>query len=514
MQNVWRCASALILFFLVFAVQSTAAAQQTNDATLRFEARISEISNLLHQLDAMADLIRGSRDAYKELWQTRLNWSAEDDRELERWRQLRGTYQVEAKLNAEKRQPLAYPPDNPEVLESQIYLANRLRVAGLQAQTIDDYRANLSLLVKPGDLLELLRLVNHFYPRFQTFWRGGAQKELEKFAAQLNYVIQQKAVAPFCAKVARFYGAQGADHLVLPLNLMARPPDKSGISHGEQLEWHAIIEVTSGTQHDPRIDVVCHELFHYFKKLMPADKQLDLLRAFLEAKQTYALALYNVLDETLATAIGNGLVAERVLPEAAFQKALTQEGTFYADPFLDRLGKKMMPVAGRYINEGRALDQSFVAEYLREASAALGEQVNNPVLSLRVMTLVMDDASLRPLSQKLISAIRPRSAYSHNPLGAESREEFEKFSEISGVILVRYDQLNQLADWEKILGKATLPHLQKKKTKEPAFVYAVRRSPRAVIYIFAGLDAAALETVLTNFAKAITSVKFAPPSHQ
>jgi hypothetical protein len=504
----------LALMFLALLLQSAEAADQNNDSGLRFETRISEISNLVHQLDCLANLIRGSREAYKELWQNKLNWSPADDKRLEDWRRLRESYHVDAKLGAETRQVLSYPPDHPGVLESQINLFNRLRVAAYQAQTVDEYQANLSLLVKPEDLPEFMHIVKHFYPRFQSWWTGGAQKELETFAAQLNQLIQQKAIAGFCAQVAKFYGAQQTENLVVPFNLMARPKDRSGISHGEQLEWHAVIEVASGTQPERRIDVVCHELFHYFKKLMPTEKQLDLLKAFVEAKESYSLALYNVFDETLATAAGNGLVAGRVLPERDFQKSLAQEGTFYADVFIDRLGKKMMPVVGRYISEGRVLDQSFVAEYLREARSALGEQVNNPLLALRVMALVLDDGNLRTLSQKLFTAIRPRSSYNHNPLDAGSRESFEKYAEISGVILVRYDKLKQLAGWEKILGKQTLPQLQKLKSQHQAFAYAVRRSPRAVTYIFAGQDAEAIEKVIAEFGRNETpfvGLKFAQP---
>jgi hypothetical protein len=283
------------------------------------------------------------------------------------------------------------------------------------------------------------------------------------------------------------------------VHLIARPKSQARGTFGTQIENHAVVEVLDGEKSENRVDVILHELYHYFYSLMPAARKAELTKAFVSAKDADSLAAYNLFDEALATAIGNGLVARKVKSESDFQKALAKENGFYNDFFIDRVGKELMPLAERRINEEKPIDGHFVAEYLQLTKKTLGDKMSSPLLALRTMPLVFEDLSLRPLVEKLVGLVRPRNTFATIGLDASSREYFQKYPDVSGVIILRSDKLQKLVGWEAIIGKETLPRLQELAAKHQAFSYGVRRSPKSVVYIFVGQDVAVLEKVITSF---------------
>jgi hypothetical protein len=100
-------------------------------------------------------------------------------------------------------------------------------------------------------------------------------------------------------------------------------------------------------------------------------------------------------------------------------------------------------------------------------------------------------------------------------LDAELREQFEKYPQMSGIIVVGSNRLEVLAGWEPILGQKEIERVRALALEHPAFAYGVRRSPKAAIYLFVGRDAAALGQVIDRFVatnEPFEGVRFAEPS--
>lgn len=496
-----------VLFVSCFETSYAANSNATLEASsFSFQVKANEISNLAFQLDCLAGGfgLPCSVEAYRELWQTQLNWSNEDEAQLARWRQLRQKYQKTIDFNDAKTAASRYP-DDLAFSANKIFLNRKQVIAGLQSRTLEEYQSNAGLLVMPSDLSGFTEVILHFQPRFRSWWNGGAKKHLDSFAARLSEIIKQKSLVEFSARVAKFYGAQLPANHVIYFNLMARPVSKARGTFGTQIENHAIAEILEGEDPKNRVDVLLHELYHYFYSLMPTAEKAELTKVFVSSPDPDSLAAYNLFDEALATAIGNGLVARLVKSESDFQRDFNKEGGFYNDYFIDRAGKKLLPLVERRINEGQAIDAGFVAEYLRITKQTLGDTASSPLLALRFMPLVFEDLSQRPAVENLVKAVKPRQTFATVGFDAASREYFQRYSEISGVIILRADKLPQLAGWEGIIGKETLPRLQELAAKHQDFVYAARRSPKSKVYIFVGRDNAALEKIITSFTTSNTA---------
>src|SRR5690606_28573909 len=68
-------------------------------------------------------------------------------------------------------------------------------------------------------------------------------------------------------RFASFYGVDTANAMVV-LHLIARPAHESS-TKGRQIERHAFVEVVQGDAPEKRIDVIMHELAHWFFRMSP-----------------------------------------------------------------------------------------------------------------------------------------------------------------------------------------------------------------------------------------------------
>ncbi|MEW6127095.1 MAG: hypothetical protein AB1757_08655 [Acidobacteriota bacterium] len=50
------------------------------------------------------------------------------------------------------------------------------------ANSIEDFRNHLEVLIAPADVNRFIEVINHFYPRFHAWWQAGAEEQLRKKA--------------------------------------------------------------------------------------------------------------------------------------------------------------------------------------------------------------------------------------------------------------------------------------------------------------------------------------------
>ncbi len=492
----------LLGIFVIFCASLRASAFQTSlkSNLLTFQFRVSEIGNLAHQLDCVSGVNGFDSDGgYKKLWQTKLNLSKEDQTVLETWRELSLKYNADFKIQPDQEESPLKRPLNDAPVET-IYIGHRLRVAAVLANNVEEFRAHLEILVAPADVSRFIGVIIHFYPRFHSWWQSGIEDPLQKKAENSARLMQENGLLQFCEDLAKFYEAEIPAGYVFYLHLLTKPASNS--MHSEQIENHSMLEVGDIDRPERQMRIVIHELCHHLHRLAPKAKHQKLLQSFLNANAPYALGLYNLLSETLPSAIGNGLVSKRLAKPEDFQKYFAREQSFYSDRFIDRAAKALMPLMeGRLAKNQSLYADDFVSQYLQVASVALGEAKDSPLLQLRTMGALFN-GDRRAIFDKLNSAVYTNNAFSFQPLSDKEGWEFiEKYPELSCAILLLKAELAELKSQEKLFGKARLDDIRKLAKRHQAFVYAVKRSPKARFYIFVADDNAALEGLIEPFVK-------------
>ena len=169
-------------------------------AGVNFIVQVSPLSNLIYHLDCLAGIAHCSRAAYSTLWHSKLGWSAEDQAQLEQWQQLREKYRGEIVLNEPKAELMPLPWNGPTGLQ----LDDKFSIATFHAHDRASLRSHWEVIVAPTDVPRLEAIIDHFEPRFTTWWVQVAEHDSEQFKHALQNTIARTSVVDVIRLFARF----------------------------------------------------------------------------------------------------------------------------------------------------------------------------------------------------------------------------------------------------------------------------------------------------------------------
>ena len=138
-------------------------------------------------------------------------------------------------------------------------------------------------------------------------------------------------------------------------------PGKKGATHSQSFgEAESVGVIMSDHDYEGTFGVVFHELCHSLYQAQSIEFQNRLEKSFLSQNSKFAVHAYELLNEGLATALGNGW---------AFQAATGKldEHRWYNDRFINDFSKAVFPWVEEYLKDGKTLDERFA----RLSTAAL-----------------------------------------------------------------------------------------------------------------------------------------------
>lgn len=484
-------ALALAASRLPLASEEVGRLTSADGLTLVFRA--SPVANLTYQLDCLAELSSCTEDVVRAHWKGQA-WTAEDEKAIASWRALRKSYSREVDLERETPEtPIPTATEHVQLLES-------IRIAGLMADDWAGHERLLALLMLPPDVRTTQEMLARFRPRFERWWSAEGKRQARSSSKSFLSLIAEKGLAELYAKVARFYGHDSVAGLTVEFDVMVQPGHPTGHTKGTQLGRHSVVEVIAGGKPEDRLDVVSHELFHYFHESAP-EAMRSAMRALEQSPEPRSLAAYGLLNEALATALGQGVVEKRLLPPEKFRELLEQEDRLYADPVVNSAAVALIEPAESWLARGLTLrDPAFAAEYLRAVLAGLGPRADTPGAWFRNAFLVYGEG-LEPARRAFTKRMRPNSAWAYGP--KDGGTEFaRRYPGLSGALFLKPTDEAMLRDWAPVLGDEAVEAILRTARTRPAFAFGVRRSPKAYVCVFVAPDAEAAGRLVAAFAGA------------
>jgi len=471
--------TSIVIVIIFLFTSSVATASQ-----LRFEVYARPMSNLIYQLDCMAQIFRCSSKVYEELWRKKLHWNSVDKDWLDQWKEVRLKYhQGEIKLDEPPTKPLALPWSGP----IGIQLGDKFLIATYHATGRGDLRTRLETLVAPTDMETIDSALIHFEPRFMTWWKESAHLSLLTFQKELTKKVNQPEMRKQTEKFANFYDVKFPQNYPIYLNLFYRPTSDIKDTHATVSDNHAAIEVLSGEKVSNVLDVVIHEICHFFFSSSPVEKKRQLTEAFAGSNDPLALATYNILDEGIATAFGNGIAAEFWMDSKHFKERLEKERGFYNDAAIDAAAKSLLTVLKEDLNQEKTL---FAPDFPDKAISALRvgmpDLIRAPARLLSELTTIYDPKFKAVVKEKVRRILRG-ALYSKEGLENNSSWEFlEKYPKLNAMLFVLPESLQFLKDRSQWIPQKDKEAIRSIFEKRNSFVYAIERYPSTYTFVIAG----------------------------
>lgn len=341
----------------------------------------SPVANLTYQLDCVGDVVPacGAREAFRDLWRTAYGVDARDDPRVARWRDLRAKYQGSIS-NAAGARPW-------------FELVHRLRRAGLEARSVDEYERYAALLTTGAHARALASVLRELWPSFDTWWRGAPSASLSSHVEALSAALAMPDMREEVAAIEAFYGV-ARDAAPFVVHAIHRPRAPNMATTAQVIGEVAIAEIPADDTLAHRLPVIVHEYAHFLFSRVDERRLAELRAAVVRAGGSGGRGAWMEFDEAIATAIGNGRVYRRLASNDEWTRYLRSDLSFYTRDETDRAAKAVLPLVDTFIREGRTItSQGFAAEYAAVVKGALGDRLIAPIVLLSEFAMV-SDASL------------------------------------------------------------------------------------------------------------------------
>lgn len=413
-------------------------------AQFQVRVRFGEIPNLTYQLDCVSDQpISCSEGNFRELWNREFLKSDEDRRMIEDWKRLRETYAQDFKLT---------DGDGNNYFVS---IFEKLRIAGLQSESVADYSRRLDLLTAPVDRDSFERIVRHFQPRFNDWWRREAVKSGDEFARQTDLLLRSPRIAVPLRQFYAFYAPVLPENYELTFNLFYIPDYVREPTNGQQIQNYSIAEFQAKERPEERIDVIVHELSHFLFENMSSDNEEALRKRFYDLNRASAIPAYNLLNESLATTFGNGIISRSVTPAAQFSRYAGTPKSFYNNEAIDRAAKVNLLWMDDWLKNGRTInDPAFVEQYVSNLEKSFGADLEKPKLYLSEMFLMVDE-KIGSLRREVRQKLEVASFYASEGSWNEDNllENYTSNPQLNALFIAHSDNIGELVK-KKIINES------------------------------------------------------------
>lgn len=486
----WLARSALAVV-CVAAIATPVSAQN-------LVARYTPVANFAYQLDCIAQLLHScaGRNDYTVLWRDTFGVDPSRSNEVKRWRTLR----IEHERAAQPRFELVEPGWPFSMIDPR----SRALAAGLGARDIADYQSRLALLMHDSISAEAATIVATLYRPFERWWNAETVPPGHAKAQEIVERMNRNDLRAEFRTLNAVYGDPPGARRDGAIHLMFRPglADRGNTS-GQNIGVDSFAEFFSNEDVADRIPVIAHEYAHFVFGTTPIAQAKSLRAAIQRAGGDIGGPAWSLLNEALATALGNGRVQRMLMSPKAFEQYAKENNSFYSDALIDGAGKALLPLIDRMTTDGTSIHSSeFPSRYVDALKAKFGARLNSPAAHLNEVLIVID-ASID--SGRVLDAwskqIRSYSRWDYTATccGKEFRSNLNAQPGVARVAVIATASLEH-ADFLEGTARASLTE-QSNRFGVGLRVIRKAGEPPLVVIAIAQVNNATLERAFTALAK-------------
>jgi hypothetical protein len=447
-------------------------------AKTKINVHFSEMSNFTYQLDCVSRVSNiCSLGPYGDLWNQKIIKSNEDEELLSQWRSLSLMYDRQTSLKNLDPAILSGPKLGPK-------LSTKIKFAGHQATSLADYSKRLELLMLPDHKIQAMKIVTHFYPRFQILWKEVNNSNSRSFVNKMNVLLKNHKIQTRLDQFIHFYQANLSDDLAIEMYFEYRPQSKTS-SSGQNYENYSAIEFSKDEKPEDRVDVLIHELCHFLLEISNPTSFLEFEKKFLSLKSTAALGARNLLDESLATVFGNVMISQIVLPNQKFSKLMAHPVGFYNNKHINGSAVALLPLLDKHLaNKGTIYSENFLNDYVSVMSIRWAGELESPAIQLMRVSIVIDSDIASDIPRVIRQYFKVSSSGNRkSDWDGETKDKLWEYdNDKTGMIVVTKENFSEFKK-SPFLSSTDLSAIEKGLRKSTSVIFGTVRDQAIPVYV-------------------------------
>ncbi|MFP3833059.1 hypothetical protein [Chryseobacterium sp. SIMBA_028] len=246
-----------------------------------------------------------------------------------------------------------YPYGSKIPMQSRDILKKNL----IETNNISDFKLRSIGILPNATVHSLTEIISAFTPIYNELIYIPNK---EKFETQLKAISKysgEKNMESYFQTGLIFYNSSWDP--TIPFEIALYPlPNSTGFT--AQAFYNNFISAVQTNLRDYKdlFSVMLHETYHILYDEQSLTVKNDIAQNFKKNPSKYSSYAYQLLNEALATALGNGYVYESLNGKA-------ETYDWYNSKYIDLMAKKIYPVVKEYIAQKKPMDKNFVDTYIR-----------------------------------------------------------------------------------------------------------------------------------------------------
>lgn len=226
----------------------------------------------------------------------------------------------------------------------------------IDSPTIEVFKAKSFGIIPNEELRLFAEVVASFVPIYNELIYIPNQEVFEIHLSDMNKELVSNDVTDIYTDVMKFYGTDWDNDI--PFEVIAYPTiGKSGIGARAFLNISVIRFPLNFKSYDVLFSVMLHEIFHIAYDSQPISFKNDLKTWFDNTASKNSQYAFLLLNEVLATSLGNGYAYEKLKNE------MDNEDWYYVK-YVNLMAKEIYPTVKAYLEQGKTIDENFVKTYV------------------------------------------------------------------------------------------------------------------------------------------------------
>lgn len=240
----------------------------------------------------------------------------------------------------------------------------------IETDNLNDFKLRSVGIVPNNVLNDLTLYISKLTPIYRELIYQPNKEKFEQQLKEITDYSDQHQIQSYFETGLTFYNSSWDQSI--PFEIAFYPLPNSDYFTAQAFYNNFISAIqTNLRDYKDLFSVMLHETYHiiYNEQSLEVKTQID--ESFKKSRSKYSNYAYLLLNEVLATALGNGYVYENL-------NGKPETNSWYFHQYIDLMARKIYPLVKEYIAEKKSIDKNFVDQYINLYETNFPNWINEP----------------------------------------------------------------------------------------------------------------------------------------
>lgn len=228
----------------------------------------------------------------------------------------------------------------------------------IETENLRDFKLRSIGIVTNKTLNELTEIITEFKPIYNELIYIPNKEKFETQILEITKYSAENKIEDYFETGLVFYNSSWDNSIPFKVAFYPLPNSQGFTAQAFYNNFISAIQ-TNLKDYKDLFSVMLHEIFHIIYNEQSLEIKSEIDKNFKENKSKSSNYAYHLLNEALATSLGNGYVYEKL-------DGKIDKGEWYNRKYINLMAKQMYPLVYEYISQKKPIDKNFIDSYIKQ----------------------------------------------------------------------------------------------------------------------------------------------------